>query len=175
MFVKHIQSETGTRVQIKGLGSGFFDSETGKESEEPMHIHITGPDEQQLERAKILTEDLLEVVRAEHAKARQALYQQQMELHQAQMAQYGGYAGYQVSVPLLLLLVAKGPHKGYAPQPSGDAPPPPPPDAPPPPPPEDGAAPPPPDGAPPGAGGPSPQTSYDAFAQYWYVSSGNTA
>lgn len=41
MFVKYIQQETGTRVQIKGLGSGFVDQETGKESDEPMHIHIT--------------------------------------------------------------------------------------------------------------------------------------
>jgi KH domain-containing protein len=41
MFVKYIQQETGTRVQIKGQGSGFVDQETGKESEEPMHIHIT--------------------------------------------------------------------------------------------------------------------------------------
>jgi len=41
MFVKHIQQETGTRVQIKGLGSGFYESESGRESDEPMHIHIT--------------------------------------------------------------------------------------------------------------------------------------
>ena len=41
MFVKYIQQETGTRVQIKGQGSGFVDQETGKESEELMHIHIT--------------------------------------------------------------------------------------------------------------------------------------
>jgi hypothetical protein len=41
MFVKYIQQETGTRVQIKGIGSGFVDQETGKESDEPMHIHIT--------------------------------------------------------------------------------------------------------------------------------------
>ena len=41
MFVKYIQQETGTRVQIKGQGSGFVDQETGKESDEPMHIHIT--------------------------------------------------------------------------------------------------------------------------------------
>lgn len=41
LFVKHIQSETGTRVQIKGLGSGFYDQETGRESDEPMHISIT--------------------------------------------------------------------------------------------------------------------------------------
>lgn len=41
MFVKYIQQETGTRVQIKGVGSGFVDQETGRESDEPMHIHIT--------------------------------------------------------------------------------------------------------------------------------------
>ncbi|KAG9004724.1 hypothetical protein FRB94_002566 [Tulasnella sp. JGI-2019a] len=155
MFVKHIQSETGTRVQIKGLGSGFYDSETGRESDEPMHIHITGPDEHQVDRAKILTEDLLEVVRAEHAKAKAAMYQQQLELHQAQ-AYYSSYG------------MASG-------LPGSDiAPPPPPSDAPPPPPPEDGSAPPPPPPSDPAAvshGGmhanPSPQGSHDAFAQYW--------
>ena len=41
MFVKYIQQETGARVQIKGQGSGFVDQETGRESDEPMHIHIT--------------------------------------------------------------------------------------------------------------------------------------
>lgn len=41
MFVKYIQQETSTRVQIKGIGSGFVDQETGRESDEPMHIHIT--------------------------------------------------------------------------------------------------------------------------------------
>ncbi|KAG8925038.1 hypothetical protein FRC03_003173 [Tulasnella sp. 419] len=159
MFVKHIQSETGTRVQIKGQGSGFYDNETGKESDEPMHIHITGPDETQINRAKILTDDLLEVVRAEHAKAKTLMYQQQAELHQAQL-QYAAYGAY----------------AGYAPPPPSEAPPPPPPgEAPPPPPPEDGAAPPPPpppsDGtAPPPPPPPSDTDSaatQDAFAQYW--------
>lgn len=41
MFVKYIQQETATRVQIKGIGSGFVDQETGQEHDEPMHIHIT--------------------------------------------------------------------------------------------------------------------------------------
>jgi hypothetical protein len=41
MFVKYIQQETSTRVQIKGQGSGFYESETGRESDDPMHIHIT--------------------------------------------------------------------------------------------------------------------------------------
>ncbi|KAI0037139.1 hypothetical protein K488DRAFT_39491 [Vararia minispora EC-137] len=102
MFVKYIQQETGTRVQIKGLGSGFVDQETGKESEEPMHIHITGPDENMIQRAKVLTEDLLEVVRGEHQKALQQQQQQQMELHQAQM-QYAAYAA-AMSVCIILLI-----------------------------------------------------------------------
>ena len=40
MFVKYIQAETGTRVQIKGLGSGFIENDTGREAEEPMHVFI---------------------------------------------------------------------------------------------------------------------------------------
>ena len=114
MFVKYIQQETGARVQIKGLGSGFVDQETGKESDEPMHIHITsvtfyylegtplilscrGPEEGQVARAKVLTEDLLDVVRVEHEKARQLMMQQQMELQQAQAAYAAYAASYAVS------------------------------------------------------------------------------
>jgi len=143
VFVKYIQQETGTRVQIKGVGSGFVDQETGRESDEPMHIHITGPDEGQVARAKVLTEDLLEVVRSEHAKMQLVVQQQQMELHQAQM-QYAAYAG-------------------YAPPPPSSAPPPPPPGEQPPPPP-DGSAPPPPPGG--GQGSPS-GAEVDAYAAYW--------
>lgn len=40
-FVKYIQAETGTRVQIKGRGSGFIETDTGRESDDEMHIHIT--------------------------------------------------------------------------------------------------------------------------------------
>jgi len=110
--VKYIQQETGTRVQIKGIGSGFIDQETGRESDEPLYIHITyeyirtalsyssylppfsiyrSPEEGQVARAKVLTEDLLQVVRSEHAKMQTVLHQQQMELHQAQ-AQYAAYS-----------------------------------------------------------------------------------
>ena len=40
-FVKHIAQETKTRVQIKGRNSGFFEPATGRESDEPMYLHIT--------------------------------------------------------------------------------------------------------------------------------------
>ncbi len=48
-----------------------------------------------MQRAKALTEDLLEVVRGEHAKVKTLLQQQQMELHQAQV-QYAAYNTYSV-------------------------------------------------------------------------------
>lgn len=51
-----------------------------------------------VKRAKELTEDLLEVVRAEHEKARQMLYHQQHELQMVQQGQYG----YNVCWPDLL-------------------------------------------------------------------------
>ena len=128
-FVKYIQAETSTRVQIKGLGSGFIEQEvcypfsrhdvrltatlqTGQEEPTPMYIHITGPDESQVNRAKVLAEDLLLVVRQEHGKVQVLLQKQQMELHQAQ-TQYAAYG-----------TMGMG---GYAPpQPAGPAPPPPP-------------------------------------------------
>ncbi|WVN89368.1 uncharacterized protein L203_104591 [Cryptococcus depauperatus CBS 7841] len=88
MFVKYIQAETGARVQIKGLGSGFMESDTGRESEEPMHINIAAPTDEQVQRAKVLADDLLEVLRSEHAKARDALNQPQYQ------GAYAGYAAY---------------------------------------------------------------------------------
>ncbi|KAJ7173721.1 hypothetical protein C8R46DRAFT_1031984 [Mycena filopes] len=137
-FVKYIQQETQTRVQIKGIGSGFVDQETGRESDEPLYIHITGPEEGQVARAKVLTEDLLLVVRSEHAKVAMAAQHEQMELRQAQM-QYAAYSAMASGYP--------------APPPPSGAPPPPPGDQPPPPP--DGSA------------GPPSATDQDAYAAYW--------
>lgn len=54
-----------------------------------------------MDRAKVLTEDLLEVVRAEWAKAKAIMDQQQMELQQAQ-AQYAAYNAYNVSSGYML-------------------------------------------------------------------------
>lgn len=39
-YVKHIQSTTGCRVQIKGRNSGFIENSTGRESDEPMFLHV---------------------------------------------------------------------------------------------------------------------------------------
>ncbi|KAF9071569.1 hypothetical protein BDP27DRAFT_1218957 [Rhodocollybia butyracea] len=156
-FVKYIQQETGTRVQIKGVGSGFVEQETGQESDEPLYIHITGPEESQVARAKVLTDDLLLVVRAEHAKMQAVVQAQQMELHQAQQQ----YAAYAASV--------QGGYGGMPGQPGapagyGEYAPPPPGDAPPPPPGGEGQ-PPPPDAS--GMGAAPAAASAEQYAAYW--------
>ncbi|KAJ3866616.1 MAG: hypothetical protein NXY57DRAFT_795498 [Lentinula lateritia] len=161
-FVKYIQQETGTRVQIKGVGSGFVEQETGRESDDPLYIHITGPEESQVARAKVLTEDLLLVVRAEHAKMQAVVQAQQMELHQAQQqyaayaASYQGGGGYPGGA-------TGGYGGGYVPPPPGDAPPPPPGDAQPPPPPPSGGGSDPSAATAASAGG----TPQEQYAAYW--------
>lgn len=54
----------------------------------PLTFLYSAPTEDQVERAKVLAEDLLEVLRGEHAKARDAHSQS------AQGGVYGGYAAY---------------------------------------------------------------------------------
>lgn len=87
LFVKYIQQETQTRVQIKGLGSGFIETDTGRENEDEMHVHVTGPDQVMVDEATKLARDLLEVVKEEHAKAKAVLeqgFQQQQQGGQGQ-------------------------------------------------------------------------------------------
>ena len=98
-YVKHIQTESGARVQIKGRGSGFMEHSTGSESEEPMYLHVAAPQPAQVQKAKELCEDLLTSVRQnyEHFKANPP--PQRMESYtdgygaDAQRGQYSGYGG----------------------------------------------------------------------------------
>ncbi|KAK9236505.1 hypothetical protein V1525DRAFT_346013 [Lipomyces kononenkoae] len=67
--VKHIQTETGCRVQIKGRGSQFIEQATGRESDEPTFLHIlyvytgcSGQDPNALARAVELSKDLVKTV-----------------------------------------------------------------------------------------------------------------
>ena len=39
-YVKHIQQETGCRVQIKGRGSAYLEASTSRESDEDMYLHV---------------------------------------------------------------------------------------------------------------------------------------
>ncbi|KAF2479865.1 hypothetical protein BDY17DRAFT_302825 [Neohortaea acidophila] len=65
-YVKHIQQETGCRVQIKGRGSGFYEHDTGVESDEQMYLHVAGPDPNQVEVAKQQCIDLLDTVKGNY-------------------------------------------------------------------------------------------------------------
>ncbi|KAK3946190.1 hypothetical protein QBC46DRAFT_248318 [Diplogelasinospora grovesii] len=65
-YVKHIQQETGCRVQIKGRGSGYIEASTGRESDEDMFLHVAGPDPAMVEKAKGLCEDLLANVKEQY-------------------------------------------------------------------------------------------------------------
>ncbi|CAZ79247.1 unnamed protein product [Tuber melanosporum] len=65
-YVKHIQQETRCRVQIKGRGSGFMEHGLGHESDEPLYLHVTGPDPREVQRAKELCDDLLTSVKSQY-------------------------------------------------------------------------------------------------------------
>ncbi|KAJ1338220.1 homoaconitase [Microdochium nivale] len=65
-YVKHIQQETGCRVQIKGRNSGFIETATGRESDDDMFLHVAGPDASMVEKAKELCEDLLANVKEQY-------------------------------------------------------------------------------------------------------------
>ncbi|POR38120.1 Uncharacterized protein TPAR_01682 [Tolypocladium paradoxum] len=69
-YVKHIQTETGCRVQIKGLGSGYLEVATNRESDEDMFLHVTGPDIRFVEKAKELCEDLIANVKEQYEEWR---------------------------------------------------------------------------------------------------------
>ncbi|KAI0398895.1 hypothetical protein F4802DRAFT_611305 [Xylaria palmicola] len=65
-YVKHIQQETGCRVQIKGRGSGYLEASTNRESDEDMYLHVAGPDPNMVDKAKELCEDLVGKVKEEY-------------------------------------------------------------------------------------------------------------
>lgn len=86
-YVKHIAQATRCRVQIKGRGSGFTEHSTGRESDEPMFLHVacvlnqfyvhidvilmllfSGPDPKEVQNAKELCEDLLKNVKEQYEK-----------------------------------------------------------------------------------------------------------
>ncbi|KAF2399236.1 hypothetical protein EJ06DRAFT_557708 [Trichodelitschia bisporula] len=65
-YVKYIQGKTRCRVQIKGRGSGFTEQNTGRESDEPMFLHVTGPDAAMVQQAKDDCIELLGAVRKQY-------------------------------------------------------------------------------------------------------------
>lgn len=55
-------------MQIKGRGSGFKDQHTGQEHDEPMYLHVAGPDAEMVKTAKELCIDLLANVKEEYER-----------------------------------------------------------------------------------------------------------
>ncbi|KAL7269119.1 hypothetical protein RUND412_008229 [Rhizina undulata] len=82
-YVKHIQQETRCRVQIKGRGSGFMEHGLGHESDEPLYLHVTGPDPREVQHAKELCEDLLTSVKSQYEEFKS----------QPQPARFPGFGG----------------------------------------------------------------------------------
>ncbi|KAK5667318.1 hypothetical protein BDV3_007277 [Batrachochytrium dendrobatidis] len=70
-YMKHIQQETSTRVQLRGHGSGFTEASTGQEADEPMFVNISGSIEKDVQSAKQLCEDLLDTVRKDVEQLKQ--------------------------------------------------------------------------------------------------------
>ncbi|KAF9364301.1 hypothetical protein BGX34_001960 [Mortierella sp. NVP85] len=69
-YVKHVQNETRTRVQLKGRGSGYLEVETGREADEPLFINIIGNSQEDVDEAERLCKDLVETVKGEHERMR---------------------------------------------------------------------------------------------------------
>ncbi|KAF9174481.1 hypothetical protein BGX21_007370 [Mortierella sp. AD011] len=67
-YVKHVQNETKTRVQLKGYGSGYLEVDTGRESDEPLYINIIGNTQEDVDAAERLCKDLVETVKAEYER-----------------------------------------------------------------------------------------------------------
>ncbi|KAF9961238.1 hypothetical protein BGZ72_004379 [Mortierella alpina] len=67
-YVKHVQNETRTRVQLKGYGSGYLEADTGRESDEPLYINILGNTQEDVDAAERLCKDLVETVKGEYTR-----------------------------------------------------------------------------------------------------------
>ncbi|OTB05413.1 hypothetical protein M426DRAFT_57028 [Hypoxylon sp. CI-4A] len=116
-YVKHIQQETGCRVQIKGRGSGYLEASTNRESDDDMYLHVTGPDPKQVEKAKELCEDLITNVKEQYEEFKSRPPRQHYggghggygdrnygersyggdrygDRHNSNSGSYGGYGGY---------------------------------------------------------------------------------
>ncbi|KAJ2679634.1 hypothetical protein GGI25_001324 [Coemansia spiralis] len=64
--MKYIQNTTGTRVQVRGQGSGHQDMPSGSENLEPMHLLITAQSEEALKQACEYGNSLVDTVRAQY-------------------------------------------------------------------------------------------------------------
>lgn len=97
-FLKHIQSATKTRVQLRGKGSGYFEVKAPVEQGcvlEQMHFVVEGNDQVDVAKAKELCEDLIATVKAEYdAKISSSAYNTQynnLQYNAQYQTQYNAY------------------------------------------------------------------------------------
>lgn len=65
-FVKHIQTASGCKVHLRGRGSSYVEANSRSEAPEPLHLFITGPNEQQMQIAKNLADQLIANVKKKY-------------------------------------------------------------------------------------------------------------
>lgn len=92
-YVKHIQQETGCRVQIKGRGSGYLEASTNRESDDDMYLHVAGPDPKMVDKAKELCEDLIANVKEQYEEFKSRPPRQHYGGHGDGGGGRGGYGG----------------------------------------------------------------------------------
>ena len=64
-FLKHIQTQTGCKVHLRGKGSGYMELGNTEEANDRLHLFISGMKKEDVEQAKELAEDLLQHIRKE--------------------------------------------------------------------------------------------------------------
>jgi hypothetical protein len=64
-YLKHIMTETGTEVAVHGKGSGYLESFSGEEAQQPLHLLITGDNFKSLDDARQLADNLLETIHSD--------------------------------------------------------------------------------------------------------------
>ncbi|KAL8266282.1 hypothetical protein R6Q59_003626 [Mikania micrantha] len=67
-YVNHIMNETGSKVLLRGRGSGNLT--TNAEEQQPLHLFLSSSNPKNLEHAKLLAENLLDTICAECGASR---------------------------------------------------------------------------------------------------------
>ncbi|KAM0058272.1 putative KH domain containing protein RIK/BLOM7 [Helianthus debilis subsp. tardiflorus] len=67
-YVNHIMNETGSKVLLRGRGSGNL--ATNAEEQQPLHLFLSSSNPKSLEHAKLLAENLLDTICAECGASR---------------------------------------------------------------------------------------------------------
>lgn len=65
-FLSHIATQTKAKVFLRGQGSGYIEPTSKKESFESLHIYISHSNQQGLDSARKLSENLIETVQRDY-------------------------------------------------------------------------------------------------------------